>query len=258
MAGNPFQPVFSGRFEVRDGDVFLAGRFALPVWARLFWTCWSAFTVLSAAFAVVRVVVKQASHDDLLSLASLVPLAGLGVGLLAFSRWLARKDCPWLSEVIQKALRAPRQDALLHQERAGAEAEASHATRVFAAGFALFGVLAFTAVMRPASDGSVLSGTTGRLFVSLLGLVLLAIAVGVFQRRLAAWRVGLAVIGALGLLNPVWLLANPPPMPLPAKLFLGVGSVIVAGGWGLWWYAQRVHFPGAPEGPQGAGRTRST
>lgn len=40
IVGNSFKPVFFGRFEVRDGSVYLTGRFTMFFFVKVFMTIW--------------------------------------------------------------------------------------------------------------------------------------------------------------------------------------------------------------------------
>lgn len=100
--GNSFKPFYVGRFREINGRVVLAGEFTVLGWVKAFMTCWLGFcafwTVMTAALAFTRE-----------SGAWWFPVAGagnfaVGLGFVAFSRWLARNDVPWLEKVIEDAL----------------------------------------------------------------------------------------------------------------------------------------------------------
>ena len=78
-----------------------------------------------------------------------------------------------------------------------------------------------------------------------MGITLVALAWGIYRRRLLAWRLGFVVL-AFGMAGPpsFALLSDalPRAMPIGVTLLFSALIVLIALIWGCWWYAQRAHF----------------
>ncbi len=100
--GNSFKPFYTGEFREANGRVVLTGRFAMHWSVKTFMTLWFGFCALWTVLAIVPLLMRDPS-------AWWFPLGGMGmfvagVSFVAFGKWLARNDIPWLSKVIQDAL----------------------------------------------------------------------------------------------------------------------------------------------------------
>ena len=111
MFGNSFKPIFVGAFALSQGRVVLEGRFTIYPFAKVFMCIWFSIGLTIAAFALIGVLRAIAQHG--LSegpAALLVPLGVLafllvGVGIVRVGWWLSRRDIPYLTAVIEAALR---------------------------------------------------------------------------------------------------------------------------------------------------------
>lgn len=244
MVSNSFKPFFFGRFEVRQDGVYLAGKFTLLPFAKVFMTFWLGATT----FIGILLLATGGQAQGAGSLAALGPFAmvGFGIGLVAVGKWFARNDMEWLSNVIRTALEVP-------TPLVGAlpVAPVEHGTpmvlRVTAGVLLLGGVLNLV----NAYGGLVPKGLAHASFrepfllnaFAILGVVMVGLAIGVYQRKLFAWRLGLLFLAATAVLSFVqmfWFARI--PEPLAVKVAMSVGMLAVYAIWTRWWYAQRVHF----------------
>lgn len=75
------------------------------------------------------------------------------------------------------------------------------------------------------------------------GLLMLALAVGVYRRQLWAWRLGFVVLVVMCLISvPQSLESSPFQDSVVVRIIFSAISVAVTIWWGWWWYAQREHF----------------
>lgn len=254
MVGNSFKPFFYGRFEMRDGQVVLAGRFTMLRFVKAFMTFWFGFVVLFV-LGTLPAALRGGDRMWLLPLGG-AALFAAGLGLTAIGRWLARNDVAWLSGVIANALRSAPAPAEGGASR-GADHDQAAPTvlRVVAFFLLITGVLAVAIALVGFSFAEVVPGGratlqaasgSSRIATGLYGACLCVLAAGVHRRRRWAWWGGFAVIAA-GALLP---LAQPLPvagMPVAMQIAFWILAAAISLYWGWWWYAQgRLFAAGAP------------
>jgi hypothetical protein len=102
LVRNSFKPFYRGHFIERNEKVILSGKFTMHWLAKVFLTFWFGGAACFTLFTLATI-----SHASMF-----LPLCGLGmmsagVGLVALSKWFARNDAAWLSDIIRGALCAP-------------------------------------------------------------------------------------------------------------------------------------------------------
>lgn len=102
FVGNPFKPYFVGGFKAGESGVVLSGVFTIPSYVKVLYTIWLSFFLFATIHSAA-----QAPHNGLINWGGLVigsTAVVLGILMLIGSRWLARHDVEWLSQVITAAL----------------------------------------------------------------------------------------------------------------------------------------------------------
>ncbi len=245
MVHNSFKPDFFGRFEVRPDGVYLSGRFTMPPFVKIFMTFWLGTAIL---FGIVAAIGVQAQHGSLLAPFVCFGMAGFGIGLIAFAKWLARNDPAWLSAVICSALAVPgRPEAAATISTISVEEGTPTVLRVAAGVVAIGGVVNLLSVstnwMPNGAGGPLLGEPVLRTAIRLMSVAMIGLAIGIYQRRLLAWRLGFAFLAATTALGPLQIfLFTTVPQPLGIKIGASVAALVVWGLWTRWWYAQRTHF----------------
>ncbi|GLQ46543.1 hypothetical protein GCM10007862_15940 [Dyella lipolytica] len=253
MVGNSFKPFYVGHFEQRGHKVVLTGRFTLNWFVKLFMGFWFGFCTLFVATGLIAAIHSPKSAP--------VSLAGIGMllagaAMVRLGGWLSRNDQAWLSNVIRIALNVP-----VAGPQIGAFADV-HGTPqsnktprvilIVTAVLALSGVMgcisAFTGIQSYQSNmaHSVIRHYADmrlRYVAAIYGVSMLALAYGVYRRRLLAWRFGFVALVGGFIMQTIALLMGPDlgNARIPAIFFCAISAVIMAV-WGRWWYAQRVHF----------------
>lgn len=204
MFGSAFKPFFRGRFVERDGRVLLTGRFAIHWVVRAFMACWFGTVIL------IPVAISVA-HPE--AAAAMLPgaamMAALALALVRLGQWFARNDAAWLEAVIRNALSRVDPAAVL------AEVSMSPEQPPIIAGAAM--LLALVGVV----GGAAAFGATpssSRAESAAFAAFALALAYGVFQRRLLAWRAFFVFLG-LGWADSVWRMTRARGQELPRPLF---------------------------------------
>lgn len=246
MISNGFKPFFIGRFEQRADGVHLVGRFSLLPWIKVFLTAWLLLATAIGMLCGLTALRGGSGSAPALAASLLVPV--LGFALAAGGRWLARGDVEWLSNVIRNALGSP------------APLEAQIETTVVDEQALPVTLKVMACLLALAGAGNLLISRTGMPWMALpvthpallrgldavLGLALLWLAVGVYRRRVLAWRLGLGFL-ILGMLNGILALWRLPfALPTALRILESILFLAVFTYWARWWYAQRVHFSPRP------------
>jgi len=255
MVRNSFKPFFIGRFELRGGDTYLVGDFTAPPFTKIFMSIWFGILLL-IALAMLTVFL---ANPGPFGFAAVGPFGMIVAGIifLRIGKWFSRNDAAWLSRFISTALSAPasavvsggpapdgaqsspnRVPAVLQITAAFLALTALMALPLIFFGSRIFHVPSLIAA-RPAFPES-----TMRLIIGAQALLQLALALGIYRRRMIAWRLGIVFLAA-GWAIPVFnLLAGGgfTAVPTVLKGIFIAGSLVVMGLWTRWWYAQRVHF----------------
>ena len=254
MVGNSFKPFFIGRFETRDDGVYLAGKFSMLLFVKAFMTVWFGACL---AFTFLPAIVTYRTHGApwWFSLGSL-GMFGAGLGFVALCKWFARNDVAWLSDVIGSALTKP--TAARPSSAIAASLPVRTSARpivliVTAACLLLMGLAGLLAAATGISSYQAVpshvtithfSSWPLRAATGVYALVTIVLAVGIYRQEKWAWRLGLAYLGAAWLYS-AYEMFRFWQVPAALKVVFLVLSFGVAVYWGLWWYAQRVHFPGS-------------
>lgn len=249
MVGNSFKPFYRGRFVERDGKAILVGRFAMHWLAKMFMAFWF---VMIGAITLSAIVLTDSGQQAALSALFGSGMMVAGTALVSTGTWFARNDATWLSGVIRGALSA---QAVVEPSLADVGASGVRSpTRPLALTIAA-GVLTLGAVMSlvgtvveiySAQTGpSVLDvtsfyGAHSPYLSAFLGIFMLALGVGVYRRRLLAWRAGFGLLAGSLIYSVASLLAM--RADLVVTIGFWIGFLVVTGLWGIWWHAQRVHF----------------
>jgi len=247
MMNNSFKPFFFGRFEVRDGVTVLTGRFTLTLFVKIFMTVWFGMLLLIGCGFLISGVKTQGSVPHFVLFQPLL-MAGAGILLVAFGKWLSRNDVVWLSSVIGRALGTAVESSVVMTERDAAIAPIplKAASLVLAAS----GVMQFVArfLPRTAPSGHAGPGAAFALpmfdgWQELLGFALLLVALAIWRRRPVGWWGGFVVLG-VGFFGPLSAMHQQFPMspPIVIEVIFAVIALCIGVTWGLWWYAQRKHF----------------
>jgi hypothetical protein len=253
MMNNGFKPYFFGRFETRGSDVYLTGKFTMLPFARIFMTFWLGMTLV---FGTVAAVSNWDRGAGWRALPMFFGMTGLGIAFIWVAKWFARNDVAWLSNVIYGALGTPPTDrpieARIPPSTLGVGSSTPMVLRVVAAFLALAGLASlFGAIFGPDEMqwsakgiiGRYLSGVSPRLLASTHAIVLLLLALGIYRRKLAAWKFGLVYLAFAGCLSTAEMLtADRTPAPPVIRIAFSAFGMFVVLIWIRWWYAQRVHF----------------
>lgn len=253
MVGNSFKPFFVGRFQLRNGNVVLRGRFTLHWLVRLFMGVWLSFCVLFATLGIVAAI--RSPQAAPMPFAGVVMLA-FGLGLIRLGGWFSRNDPAWLSSVIRNALEmqttaVPPGQAL----EAPSESQKRWPPKVILIVSGVVFLLGLMGLISAITGVQSYQGYPGgaivtryadiwlRYAAAAYGAVMLALAIGIYRQHLIAWRMGFVVLIGGGGLQALALLTRDDlgNARIPAIVFCALSTVIIAV-WGRWWYAQRVHF----------------
>ena len=254
MVGNSFKPFYRGRFVERNGKVILTGRFSMNRLIKAFMALWFgglAFFVLLGLLSLVR----QPQKAVVPALAG-VGITAAGVALVWFGKWLSRNDPAWLSDVIRGALCAqagvPPARIDTATPRAYSSGQPSSAMTLVTVALALMGALCVLGAIlgirsaHTAPNGFAVqyfSNGISRFLSGMYGAVMLALAFGVYRRRLLAWRAALVLLAGGWVYSVAEILAmNNPHFDHRMAIFFSVASLFVMIVWIRWWYAQRIHF----------------
>jgi hypothetical protein len=253
MVGNSFKPFYRGRFIERDGKVVLTGRFTMHWLAKVFVAFW--FGGIGCLFLLASV--QAALYPQKAPFVSFVGMLAAGTALLWFGKWLARNDAAWLSDVIRGALCAQVPVQPSRTDTANPSAYSSRlpptAITLVAVALVLMGLLGLSAAIFDiqyahfSPNGHVIrnfSNGISRYLVAGYGATMLALAVGVYRRRLLAWRAGIGLLAVGWVYSVVELLVakNGTHLDYRVGIVFCVASLFVTIFWARWWYAQRVHF----------------
>lgn len=251
MVRNSFKPVFVGRFQLRQNQVVLTGRFALHWSVKLFMGFWFGFCVLHTALSLFAAV--PAPHTTLLPLAGLAMMA-CGIGVMRICMWFSCNDRAWLSDVIRTAL--SNQVAMASKGLPPGELRSSPkrpptviviVTAVLAFQGLMFCVSAITDIQPSLGDpaGSVFTHYADlrlRYLCVIYGAVMLPLAFDVYRQRMFAWRMGFLALFGGAALQALGLLAREDLGNARQTLIFCASSLVITVVWACWWYAQRVHF----------------
>jgi hypothetical protein len=243
MFQNSFKPFFFGRFEVRSDGVYLSGRFSLLPLVKIFMTFWLGATIV---MGIVLAAGAKSQGMDPWGTLSCFGMTAFGVALLAFGKWLSRNDADWLSNVIRTALQAP--GSLGAASASPAPELGTPIVLKVSAGFLLLaGVVNLGSLYwNRLPKGPVASQFDEpflRTAIAIMGVVMIALAIGIYRRKLLAWRFGLAFLAASAIVSLLQiLLFDSFPEPLGLKIGESIAMLVVFALWTRWWYAQRIHF----------------
>jgi hypothetical protein len=253
MVRNSFKPVFVGRFQMRQNQVVLTGRFALHWSVKLFMGFWFGFCALFTALALITAV--SGPHATFIPLVVLITMMAFSIGLMRISVWFSRNDRAWLSDVIRTALSnqvAIASKVLLPGELRSSPKRPPTVIVIVTAVLAFQGLMlcvsAITDIQPFLGDpsGSVFTHYADvrlRYLSVVYGAVMLPLAFGVYRQRIFAWRMGfLALLGGVAI-QMLGLLARDDlgNARSPTMIFCVVFLVITIV-WACWWHSQRVHF----------------
>jgi hypothetical protein len=259
MIGNSFKPFFFGRFETRGADVYLSGKFTMLPFVKVFMTMWLGMALSIGIVALLATGTQGAAWPGAIGG---LGVCGLGIAFVWLAKWFTRNDIAWLSRVIRDALAVPTATDPTASPSQSANLIGASGTptvlRVIAGVVALMGVFGLTmAILGTESMQWSSKGATSRdlwtvpprLLAGANAIVLLALALGVYRRKLLAWRLGLVYIGVAWCVSiaQLFVVGTFPAPPVIRIIFSGLSLVVVAY-WGRWWYAQRVHFESGNEG----------
>lgn len=251
MVGNSFKPFFVGHFETRNGGVYLVGRFSMLWFSKAVMTAWLGFML---TFAIVGAILTyRTGRAPWLSLGG-IGMFGAGLFLVTIGKWFARNDAGWLSEVIGSALAtttAARSSGATTTSPPVRTPVRPIALNVAPACLLLMGLASLLAAATgissyQATPGHVtithLLSWAARAATGIYALVTIFLAVGIYRREKWAWRLGLAYLGVAWLYSAS-AMSSFSQIPVVLRVVFFVLSLAVGVYWGLWWYAQRVHFP---------------
>jgi hypothetical protein len=248
MVHNSFQPVFMGRFEVREGVTVLTGHFGMPMSVKVFMSFWFGMVIVISGGLLLG---SKAPVPMAVMIGPLVMIIG-GLGLVAAGKWFGRNDAAWLSGIITTALGAPRDGAsVTRDEPMNVDADTvPMALKIAAIFLAASGTMALVTGL----TGSHVWPSVGRDVESpgapqlgnwnfVYAILVTSLSIGIWRRRPWAWWGGFLLLG----LSVCWSLFAMPAHadvgpPTGIKVVFAVFSCVVVAIWGRWWYAQRMHF----------------
>lgn len=242
MIGNSFKPFFFGRFEARPDGIYLTGRFTLLPLVKVFMTIWLGATALMGVGAALT-----GRGNGLAVALGGLGMTGFGIAFIAFGKWLARNDVQWLSGVIRTALGVPAPPTATAPATVPSEQPTPLVLRVAAGVLALGGAVNLVGLLANRTLNGPMASQFGeplfRTSIAVMSVLMLCLAIGIYRRKLVAWRAGLAFLAASAALS-VYQVFVIPPFRQPLFLELGESAVmlIVFAVWARWWYAQRIHF----------------
>lgn len=244
MFHNSFKPFFFGRFEARPDGVYLTGRFSLLPLAKIFMTFWLGATIV---IGIVFAASGQSRDGGAWGMLTCFGMTGFGIGLIAFGKWLARNDVDWLSTVISTALQAPDPLGAASATMARSETGTPMVLKLTAGFLLLAGVVNLASVyanlMPKGPLASQFSESFLRTSIAIMSVVMIGLAIGIYQRKLIAWRLGLAFLVASAVLSLLQIfLFRSLPEPMGLRIGESVAMLVVFALWTRWWYAQRIHF----------------
>jgi hypothetical protein len=255
MVGNSFKPFFFGSFETRDGGgVYLVGRFTMHRFAKLFMTIWFSALLLMGISAAVASIASDGNIAALVL--GVFAMFAAGVGLVAFSKWLARHDIAWLTAVIERALSkdlAPQSPDLAANADPKAQARPPVVLRLTAGALVLLGLMSIASAISGISSWRAGTGpmvitrfdsSALRIGAGIYGVAMLVLAFGIYRRQRWGWWAGLVLIGSAVPLTFVqaFTARGFEGVPTAFRVFFLAATIAVAIYWGTWWYAQRKHF----------------
>ena len=255
MVGNSFKPFFIGQFVRRNERVFLVGRFTMFGAVKVFMSVWF---VLVIVFGVAALFAQTATQSNrFVFVLAPFAMAGFGIALLSFGKWLARNDAAWLADVIERSIVSPagKPESTPAVAPAGSDASVSGRPTVVwlaASILGLMGAMNLGASVLGISSAARVSlrlpsthwSGAFRYAAAAEGLLLLAIAAGVFMRSRVAWRAGFLMImsGWAYSVASLFLMDAAMAPPSAMRIIFVAFGLLVAAWWGRWWYLQRVHF----------------
>ncbi len=241
MFHNSFKPFFFGRFEARSDGVFLTGKFSLLPLVKIFMTFWLGATIV---FGILCAVSAESRNAGAWGALACFGMTGFGVGLVALGKWLARNDSEWLSTVIRTALQAPSSPGVGPASVAPSEAGTPMVLKLTAGFLFLAGVVNLASVYGHRMPKGPIASQFGEPFlatsIGVMSVVMIGLAVGIYRRKLLAWRLGLAFLAGSAAVSLFLFSSFPPPLGL--RIGESVAMLVVFAFWIRWWYAQRIHF----------------
>jgi hypothetical protein len=217
---------------------------------------------LVIGIASATTIVNKHGGDWLLAFGSGLGMFSAGLAVIGLGKWLARNDVAWLSSTIRTALgtpviaQAPEPSALI-PSMPDSTSSVPTVLRVTALVLlfvgvmsiwsAISGVSSWHATSRHAAVITRFASRSLRLAIGAYGFLTIGLALGVYRRKQWAWRMGLALFVAAGLIVILQAFTSrdmPGAMPDSAavRALFCVLSLAVTLYWGWWWYAQRIHF----------------
>jgi hypothetical protein len=187
--------------------------------------------------------------NDLLPILVGFGMMAAGSALVATCKWFSRNDAKWLSDVIREALSA---QVLAHPAFAPDVKSPTRRPMVLTivagaltlgAVMSLLGTVLGIQSVETGSDGlnvTYFPGAHSRYVTVFLSIAMLVLAVGVYRRRLLAWRAGFGLLGGSLIYSVASMLSMRTDQI--ATVAFCVGSLVVAVLWGFWWHGQRIHF----------------
>jgi len=257
MFQNSFKPFFFGHFEARPDGVYLTGKFSLLPFVKIFMTFWLGATVV---IGIVIGAGAQSQGAEPWGMLGCFGMTAFGIGLIALGKWLARNDADWLSSVIRTALQASNPSGAVSTSLARPEPGTPTVLKVSAGFLLLAGVVNLASLygnrLPKGPFASQFDEPFLRTSIAIMSVIMIALAIGIYQRRLIAWRLGLVFLAVSAVVSLLQiLLFNSFSEPLGLKIGESIAMLVVFALWTRWWYAQRVHFleEDATWPPKGAG-----
>jgi hypothetical protein len=259
MVGNSFKPFFIGQFVTRNNRVYLTGRFTMLGFVKVFMSFWFGFLAVIAVVANATVLFSKPSNAGRAAFV-LGPLGmfAAGIGLVRIGQWFSRNDAQWLTETmahaIGRAASMPRPVKTATIGSAGGSSARPTIMTITAAVLAMMGamnlVVAYSGLPVGAPSGKLmaqyLSPSALRLVVAAEGVLMMAIAGGVYARELWAWWAGFLLIGSAWIWSAVNFFALSDEAPIAFRAAFSLLGLVVMALWGRWWHAMRVHFRPRP------------
>ena len=112
FVNNSFNPFFIGSFQSSGGKTVLTGHFRPHRWTTIFMSIWfgglSIISIIVSFFGILLTALSSA--NDLRGLLFMLACAGLftaGILFVYISKWFARNDVAWLSQLIIDTIGEP-------------------------------------------------------------------------------------------------------------------------------------------------------